>query len=150
MEQRTGDARRASPGCEIACCRYSGSKTKPLASSGDLPQHEKVGHGQGKQILREHQVGPGHRNRQAAAVTVLLAVPLRGISGVRRFPSQLVCDTRRADSGLLLLLPTARHGGACRAAHGRVQSTRRHGYSRRPGPLVAEGPPSDRAFTRNT
>ena len=28
LEQRTGDARRASPGCEKACCRYSGSKTR--------------------------------------------------------------------------------------------------------------------------
>ena len=45
LEQRTGDARRASPGCEKACWRYSGSKTRPLASSGDLQQHERIGNG---------------------------------------------------------------------------------------------------------
>ena len=40
---KTWDARRAPPGCEKACCRSSGSKARPLASSGDLQQHEIVG-----------------------------------------------------------------------------------------------------------
>ena len=51
LEQRTGGARRTSPEIEKACWRYNGSKAMPLASFGDLQQHEKVGNGQGKQTI---------------------------------------------------------------------------------------------------